>query len=292
LIKQALLRNLARRNPFQVPGIMDGYDVHFVKIYCVFVNSDELMKNYPDEISKRGFHDFLQEFFSKLGIELFGIADLGKLSSVKDDNGDDFHTAISFAVPMNPGVMSGIEKGPNQYYAEEYARVNGLIDTISSALTGRLRSTACPARALPSSDRTDPVNLKGDFPHKTAATRAGLGWIGRNCQLITKQFGPWIRLGTVFLNLYEEAGRAAREKIVFGKPCNQSFCGDCQKCVEACPADALMGNPWYPGIPREELLDARRCDEWKKKHYYQFHRGHNCGICAAVCPFGAKQMRA
>jgi len=54
------------------------------------------------------------------------------------------------------------------------------------------------ALALAASDRTDKVNIKGGFPHKTAVTRAGLGWIGRHCQLITRKFGSWIRLGTIF----------------------------------------------------------------------------------------------
>jgi len=258
-------------------------------------------------LTSSDLQDFIHNFFAKLGIDLFGIADIKDLSRVKDDDGHDFRTAISFAVPMNPEVMAGIEKGPNQYYAEEYARVNGLINMISFSLAGRLKELGYPAKALPASERTDPSNLKGDFPHKTAATRAGLGWIGRNCQLICKPYGPWLRLGTVFMNLPGEfiligtenlfdnsklktSSEAPRDKSLFGKPLIKSFCGDCQECVEACPANALTGNLWQPGIPREKLLDTWRCDNWKKEHYYQFHKGHNCGICAAVCPFGKKRL--
>ncbi|MBC2712177.1 MAG: hypothetical protein HGJ94_14700 [Desulfosarcina sp.] len=47
-----------------------------------------------------------------------------------------------------------------------------------------------------------------------------------------------------------------------------------------------MGPVWKPGMAREKILDAGCCDRWKKTHYMQFHNGHNCGICAAVCPFG------
>lgn len=248
------------------------------------------MKSRTDGLPGRELREFLWEFFSKLAIDLFGLADLKEIPSVKDDNGNDFQFAVSFAIPMNPGVMAGIKGGPNQYYAEEYARVNGLINTISSSLAGRMKSMEFQAKALPASDRTDTVNLKGDFPHKTAATRAGLGWIGRNCQLITKQCGPWIRLGTVFMNLSEGFSEADTEDLC-DEPVIKNFCGDCRECVEACPAEALVGHPWHPGISREELLDAQRCDRWKKEHYYQFHKGHNCGICAAVCPFGTKQVR-
>jgi epoxyqueuosine reductase QueG len=62
-------------------------------------------------------------------------------------------------------------------------------------------------------------------------------------------------------------------------------------CVEACPAKALKGNKWYPGLAREEILDVQACDLWKKEHYFQYHKGHNCGICSAVCPFGQKVLK-
>jgi epoxyqueuosine reductase QueG len=61
--------------------------------------------------------------------------------------------------------------------------------------------------------------------------------------------------------------------------------------VEACPAKALKGSAWHPGVPREEILDVRACDQWKKEHYFQYHKGHNCGICSAVCPYGLKVLK-
>jgi epoxyqueuosine reductase QueG len=105
-----------------------------------------------------------------------------------------------------------------------------------------------------------------------------LGWVGRNCQLVTRQYGPWLRLGTVFTDM----------ELACGPPVARSFCGGCVRCVEACPAGALTGEAWVPGIPRREILDAAACDRWKKEHYFEYHQGHNCGICAAVCPYGQK----
>jgi epoxyqueuosine reductase QueG len=174
--------------------------------------------------------------------------------------------------------MSGIQSGPNQAYADEYARVNNLINDLSTALAEEIRKLGFRARALAASVRSDPVNIKGDFPHKTAATRAGLGWIGKHCQLITRPFGSWVRLGTVFTDL----------DMPWGPSVEKDFCGKCKACVEACPAGALQGNAWYPGIARNQILDVRVCDKWKKDNYYQFHKGHNCGICSAVCPWGLK----
>lgn len=210
------------------------------------------------------------------GLSLFGIADLRGIQNLTDEHGGPFPQAISFAVPMNSEIMTSIKQGPNQKYAVEYTRINKKINFISSALVMSIKERGYKAKALPASERTDSENYRGDFPHKTSAIRAGLGWIGRNCQLITKRHGPWIRLGTVFTNL----------SIKCAEPVTKSHCGDCEACVEACPAAAIKGNLWEPGIPREMILDVYRCDQWKKENYFQFNQGHNCGICAAVCPFG------
>jgi epoxyqueuosine reductase QueG len=183
---------------------------------------------------------------------------------------------------MNPRIMFSVQNGPNQAYAVEYARVNELINELSQALAAEIRSRGFRAKPLAASDRTDKVNIKGDFPLKTAATRAGLGWVGRNCQLVTRPFGPWVRLGTVFTDL----------ELVCGPPIERSFCGGCTHCVKACPAGALQGGAWRPGTARKELLDARACDQWKKTHYWQYHQGHNCGICASVCPWGLRVLKS
>jgi epoxyqueuosine reductase QueG len=213
-------------------------------------------------------------------ITLWGAADLRVFSTPLDQKGKNFPFAISLIIPMNPKVMASIRNGPNQQYADEYSRVNNHINELSLALSDEIKDRGFKSLPLAASVRSDTVNIKGDFPHKTVATRAGLGWVGRHCQLITRPFGSWVRLGTVFTDL----------ELPCGPPIERNFCGKCTSCVEACPARALTGSGWYPGIPREELLDVRVCDQWKKEHYFQYHEGHNCGICSAVCPNGLKVL--
>jgi epoxyqueuosine reductase QueG len=214
-------------------------------------------------------------------IKLWGMADLRDFATPEDAEGHTLRFAVCWAIPMNPHIMAGIQKGPNQAYADEYARINNLINELAGLLAGEIKNRGFEAYALAASERTDPVNIKGDFPHKTAATRAGLGWIGRHCQLVTRKFGSWIRLGTVFSDM----------ALIAGAPLERSFCGRCLRCVEACPANALTGNAWYPGLEREKILEVMACDRWKKENYFKYHQGHNCGICSAVCPYGQKVLK-
>ena len=214
-------------------------------------------------------------------IFLWGAADLRDFLTPQDETGGRFPFALSFAIAMNPQIMASIQYGPNQSYADEYVRVNNSINELSQKLESEIISRGFQAKALAASERTDKVNIKGDFPHKTAATRAGLGWIGINCQLVTHTFGPWIRMGTVFTDL----------ELPCGPPVERAFCGTCIRCVEACPANALKKGRWYPGMPREEMLDVQACDQWKKEHYFHYNKGHACGICSAVCPYGLKILK-
>jgi len=225
--------------------------------------------------------DWLMAWMETHGIALWGVADLHTFATPPDDTGQQFPRAVSWVMPMPPDIMFEIQGGPTQAYADEYARVNTLINALAADLAAEIGKRGFRAQPLPASERTDTVNVKGDFPHKTAATRAGLGWIGRHCQLITRPYGSWVRLATVFTDM----------ELPCGPPVERSYCGRCMRCVEACPAHALKGSAWYPGLAREEILDVHACDQWKKEHFFHYHRGHICGICSAVCPYGTRSMR-
>ena len=226
-------------------------------------------------------HSWLNRWMQAHEIECGGMADLRDFATPKDANGHRLPFAVSWAVAMNPHIMAGIQQGPNQAYADEYTRVNQRINQLAKGLADEIKTRGFEAYPLAASERTDRVNIKGEFPHKTAATRAGLGWVGRHCQLITRKFGSWIRLGTVFTDM----------PVLCGSPLERSFCGRCMRCVEACPANALKGKAWYPGIERDQILDVAACDRWKKENYFQYHQGHNCGICSSVCPYGQKVLK-
>ena len=227
------------------------------------------------------FPPWLTQWMREHGIALWGAADLREFSTPVDETGRGFPAALSWAVPMDPRIMAGIQQGPTRVYADAYVAANAAINETGEQLAAEVKRHGHRARALRASDRTDPVNIRADFPHKTAATRAGLGWIGRHDQVITRPYGPWVRLGTVFTDM----------ELPCGPPAERGFCGRCTRCVEACPAGALKGAAWRPGLPREDILDVEACDRWKIEHYFMYESGHTCGICTSVCPHGLKTLK-
>lgn len=119
-----------------------------------------------------------------------------------------------------------------------------------------------------------PMVDTGELVDVAVAQRAGLGFIGRNGLLITKEFGSYVYLGEIITNIEFESD----EEVTFG-------CGDCTRCVDACPTDALLG---------DGRMNAQRCLSYQTqtKGYmpkeYRRQMGHviyGCDICQIVCPY-------
>jgi len=108
------------------------------------------------------------------------------------------------------------------------------------------------------------------------AKRSGLGWIGKNACLINKEMGSFFFLGTIITNL----------ELAYDKPSELSFCGNCTKCMEACPNGAIV----EPGI-----VDARKCisylsiehkEEFSSEQEGMLHSCiFGCDICQDICPW-------
>ena len=105
------------------------------------------------------------------------------------------------------------------------------------------------------------------------AEAAGLGEIGRHGLLITKEFGPRVRLGVVTTDL----PLLADTKKPFGIP---DFCRLCNRCAQSCPGKA---------IPHGEQQEIEGEMRWKISDTACYQRwrmlGTDCGICVASCPF-------
>ena len=103
----------------------------------------------------------------------------------------------------------------------------------------RLLALAATIRDLTPAPRFLAYVDTGPVLDRAWAERSGLGWIGKNTNLIRKGAGSWLFLGEILTDLELPPD-----------PPHRSYCGTCSKCITACPTGAILG-PYQ--------LDARRC---------------------------------
>jgi epoxyqueuosine reductase len=110
---------------------------------------------------------------------------------------------------------------------------------------------------------------------KPIAAKAGLGWQGKHTNLVSRDFGSWLFLGSIFTTA----------EIAPDQP-EEDHCGACQRCLDVCPTRAFVA-PYQ--------LDARACISYLTIE----HKGHiaiefreamgnrifGCDDCLAVCPW-------
>jgi len=119
----------------------------------------------------------------------------------------------------------------------------------------------------------------GPILERELAQRAGLGWIGKNTNLINPKIGSYFLLAEILLGI----------ELVPDNPIEHDHCGSCSRCIEACPTDCILPN---------RTIDANRCISYLTIE----HRGafpvelrqkvsdwvFGCDICQQVCPWNQR----
>ena len=206
------------------------------------------------------------------GASIVGFADL---EGSVPKRWEHLKAGVSIVVRLSNIIIDEIKNGPTLTYAYHYRTINQLLDSIAIKTSNLIQSLGYKALPIPASQTVNEKKLEGLISHKMVATRAGLGWIGKNALLITPQYGPRIRLVSVLTN-------APLRPL---PPVSESKCGRCFLCVKACPAGALKGRNWTVNTKREDLMKVDLCHE-VTKHNKKIFAEAICGICISVCPIG------
>jgi epoxyqueuosine reductase len=219
-------------------------------------------------------------FLKSQGASLVGFADLKEIEPEARDN---FPYGICIAVALDPKIISEIKIGPTAAYHAEYKRVNILLDSLTLKTAQLLAEKGYKAKVRPATFQEDQTSLTAKLPHKTVATRAGLGWIGKSALLVTRQYGPAVRLVTILTDA----------PVKPGEPVNESLCSHCTHCINACPAHAHTGAKWAVGMKREDLYNAFACREMAL-NLSQKLIGETvsiCGLCITACPWTQRYLK-
>lgn len=186
--------------------------------------------------------------------------------------------AVSIAVALDPFIIANIRTGPTQEYYSEYKRVNALLSDLGTYAADMIRDYGHGAiPTAPTNVGIDPKTQSTALPHKTVATRAGLGWIGKCALLVNEEYGSAIRFTTVLTD-------AELETTI---PTDHSLCDDCMACVDSCPGKAPSGKNWNVNVYRDSLFDAFACANAARECAKSRLDIDDtiCGICISVCPW-------
>lgn len=114
----------------------------------------------------------------------------------------------------------------------------------------------------------------GELSDRAVAERAGIGWSGKNCAIITPEYGSFVYLGEMITNIPFEPDTPI-----------ENMCGTCNKCIEACPTGALV---------QSGQINAKICisyltqtKDFLPDEYRSVigNRLYGCDTCQIVCPY-------
>jgi epoxyqueuosine reductase len=216
----------------------------------------------------------IKEVLLNKGASLVGFADLIEIPA---EARHSKRFAVSIAVALDASIIANIRNGPTREYYSEYKRANALLSDLGKLTSSLIREEGYQAIPKePTGVGIDPKTDSTVLPHKTVATRAGLGWIGKCALLVTKEYGSAIRLTTVLTD-------AELETAI---PTDHSLCGDCVICVNFCPGNAPSGKNWNVKLYRDSFFDFSACRRAAREGAAKIGIDDTiCGICISVCPW-------
>jgi epoxyqueuosine reductase len=152
-----------------------------------------------------------------------------------------------------------------------------------TVLKDRLKQLLAEIQAINPSINGRALTDSAPILEKPLAVRAGIGWMGKNGNVIVPGLGSWVFLGELLLDV----------ELDYDLGTVPDQCGRCRRCIDACPTEAIV---------EDKVVDANRCIsywtiEYKGETFPQPIRENlngwifGCDICQDVCPWNIKFAR-
>jgi len=174
---------------------------------------------------------------------------------------------LNYYVGKNQKNLNSDYKFSNYAWGDDYHDVlkNRLFELLNwiKQSSGKLKGLVCVDTA--------------PLMEKVWAREAGLGWIGKHTNLITKDYGSWLFLGELILDI----------ELDYDSSFQEDLCGSCTACIESCPTQALDSYK----------INAKKCISYLTiEHRKEFDVPninlddwiYGCDICQEVCPWNKK----
>lgn len=205
-----------------------------------------------------------------------------EIASIGGAVADGFPRALAIGIVIPQGIVQLLRDRESyenqfQYRTHGYTILNNRLDQFASLVSSLIQKNGYRAMPIPAAERIDSRRVCASISHKITARLAGFGWIGKNCLLITPEYGPGVRWTTVLTDAPLEVSQAIME----------NRCGGCNQCVQACPAQAIKGRNYVDGEARELRLEVAKCEGYFQKLKHSKRLGV-CGMCIYACPYGKR----
>ena len=202
----------------------------------------------------------LRKYIEKLDLDIYGVADMHLLKEMETGLPTDLKKFLN----MFPyAIVLGAQYGKLGKKASG-GKTALFLEEAAFSIMEYLENKSYRQLIIHTEDEFDPINRLGFMSLKILAKTAGLGWQGRSLLIISPEFGPLHRLIAILTDLPLQINQVIKNE-----------CGNCQKCIEACPQNALTFVAFndHPTC-REDVLDIKTC------------LGDNgCVVCILFCPW-------
>jgi epoxyqueuosine reductase len=212
------------------------------------------------------------------GAARVGFANISALRNMQvgDHQVFEFPSAVSVMVEIPIEAVKCSLTSPSEELRSAYKQCNMKLKKAEEKVVETLKAAGYDARSIDPSERVNKEMLLGPISHKAVARLAGMGWIGKNGLILTEDFGPRLRMGTVLTNM----------PVTMNPTPQMNECGECTACVDNCPMKVLKG-PEFKDHPesRDHVIDWAKCGKYEHTLIGDGSRPEKaCGRCIAKCP--------